>query len=625
MPTFDELLARVTELLQRQGRVSYRALKRRFALDDDYLEDLKAELIQAQRLAVDENDAVLVWAGDTTVASSQLSVASPQPPVNYTPPHLAKQIRAEQAMLEARGAPEGERKTITALFADIKGSMELIEDLDPEEARALIDPALQLMMDAVHGYEGYVVQSTGDGIFALFGAPIAHEDHPQRALFAALRMQEGLKRYADQLRLQGQRPLEVRVGVNTGAVVVRAIHTEDLRTEYTPIGHSTSLAARLQSLATGGGIVVSEQTYRLTEGYLEFKALGTARVKGVTEPVPIYEVLGIGPLRTRLQVSVRRGLTRFVGRQSELEQMRRALEHAQAGQGQIVGVMGEPGVGKSRLCHEFKVLAQRGCLILDTFSISHGKAYAYLPLIDLLKTYFRITGQDEERQRREKITGKVLTLDRSLEDTLPYLFLLLGSADPATPLQQMDAQIRKQRTFEAIKRLLVRESLDQPLLLLFEDLHWLDDETQAFLLLLSESIATAKIFLLVNYRPEYRHAWGNKSFFSQLRLDPLRQEEARELLTALLGEEGTLQPLNRFILNKTEWNPFFTEEIVQALFEQGILGRDAAGGAHLAAPFVGKASLIPTDLHLPPTVQGVLTARIDRLSTDEKALLQTLA
>src|SRR5262245_39082168 len=535
MPTFDELLARVTELLQRQGRVSYRALKRRFALDDDYLEDLKAELIQAQRLAVDENDAVLVWAGDTTVASSQLSVASPQPPVNYTPPHLAKQIRAEQAMLEARGAPEGERKTITALFADIKGSMELIEDLDPEEARALIDPALRLMMEAVHQYEGYVVQSTGDGIFAPFGAPIAHEDHAQRALFAALRMQEGLQRYADQLRLQGQRPLEVRVGVNTGEVVVRSIHTEELRTEYTPIGHSTSLAARLQSLATGGGIVVSEQTYRLTQGYFAFKALGAARVKGVTEPVPIYEVLGVGPLRTRLQVSARRGFTRFVGRQRELEQLQHALIHAKAGHGQIVGVMGEPGLGKSRLFYEFQLTAHGGCLVLEAYSVSYGKASPYLPLVELLKTYFQIVAQDDERTRREKVLGKVLGLDRTLEDTLPYLFTLLGIEDPTASLQQTDPQVRRRRTFAALKRLFLRESLNQPLILIFEDLLWIDSETQGFLDTLSESIASAQILLLVNYRPEYRPQWGQKTYYTQLRLAPLGREEAEELLSALLG------------------------------------------------------------------------------------------
>jgi class 3 adenylate cyclase len=393
----DEILAEVIELLHKEGRVSYRLLKRRFALDDEYLEDLKAELIDAKRIAVDEDGKVLVWAGDTTVASSQLSVVSPQPPVNYTPPHLAERIRAEQAMLEARGAADGERKTITALFADIKGSMDLIEDLDPEEARAIIDPALTQMMEAVHRYEGYVVQSTGDGIFALFGAPIAHEDHAQRALYAALRMQEETKRYADRLRLEGRRPLEIRVGVNTGEVVLRSIRKDDLHTEYTPIGHSTSLAARLQSLATGGGIVVSEPTYRLTEGYFECKGLGAAKIKGVSELVPMYEVLGVGPLRTRLQVAARRGLVRFIGRQHELERLRGALEQAKGGHGQIIGVMGEPGMGKSRLFYEFKLTAQRGCVVLEAYSVSYGKASPYLPVIELLKTYFQLQPQDAER------------------------------------------------------------------------------------------------------------------------------------------------------------------------------------------------------------------------------------
>jgi len=392
--------------------------------------------------------------------------------------------------------------------------MDLIEDLDPEEARSLIDPAIQLMMDAVHRYEGYVVQYTGDGIFALFGAPIAHEDHPQRAVYAALRMQEENKRYADTLRLEKGVPLQIRVGLNTGDVVMRSIRKDDLHTDYTSIGHSTSLASRMEGLATPGSIVVSEHTYKLTDGYFQFKALGAARVKGVSEPVYIYEVLGVGPLRTRLQVAARRGLARFVGRRSELEQMQKAWDLTKAGHGQIVAAMGEPGVGKSRLFHEFKILSQAGCLVLETFSVSHGKAYAYLPLIDLLKTYFKLTSQNDERSRREKITGKALTIDRSLEDTLPYLFILLGIAEATSSLQQVDPQIRRRRTFEAIKRLLVRESLNQPLILIFEDLHWLDAETQAFLTLLSESVATAKMLLLVNYRPEYRHDWGNKTYYT---------------------------------------------------------------------------------------------------------------
>ena len=554
------------------------------------------------------------------VSGSQPPAPNIQPPVSYTPPHLAERIRAEQAAMEARGAMDGERKTITALFADIKGSMDLIEDLDPEEARGLVDPALQLMMDAVHRYEGYVSQSTGDGIFAFFGAPIACEDHPHRALYAALRMQEDLRRYADTLRLEGKPPLQIRVGVNTGEVVLRSIRKDDLHADYTPVGHATSLAARMESLATPGSIVVSEAAHKLTDGYFEFKALGAARVKGVSDPVHIYEVLGAGPLRTRLQVAAKRGLVRFVGRQQEMEQMRRALEHANAGHGQIVGVMGEPGVGKSRLFYEFKQIAHVGCLVLETFSVSHGKAYPYLPLIDLLKNYFQIAVQDDERKRREKVGGKVLMLDRSLEDILPYLFALLGVAEAASSLQQMDPQIKKRRTFEAIKRLLTRESLNQPLILVFEDLHWLDAETQDFLTLLSEGIATAKILLLVNYRPEYRHEWGNKTFYTQLRLDPLGKAEAEEMLTVLLAEKVGAQhaaSLRQLIVEKTEGNPFFMEEIVQSLVEQGVLSGDGVGARH--------AMPLPTEINIPTTVQAVLTSRIDRLAPEGKELLQTLS
>ncbi len=626
MSTFDEVLAQVVELLQREDRVSYRALKRRFALDDEYLEDLKAEIIDAKQLAVDEDGKVLVWRGHSSTPQTPDSgprtpdfpgVQTPNPGL-WTPPHLAECILTEREAMVARGAQDGERKTITALFADIKGSMDLIEDLDPEDARSIFDPALQLMMDAVHRYEGYVVQSTGDGIFAFFGAPIAHEDHPQRALYAALRMQEESKRYAEQLRLEKGVNLQLRVGVNTGEVVVRSIRKDDLHTEYTPIGHSTSLASRMESLATPGSVLVSEHTQKLTEGYFEFKSLGAARVKGVSELVHIYEVLGVSLLRTRLQVAARRGLVRFVGRQSELEQMKKALELAKAGHGQIVGVTGEPGVGKSRLFYEFKLLSQRGCLVLETFSVSHGKASPYLPLIDLLKNYFQINPQDDERRIGEKVAGKVLMLDRSLEDTLPYLFALLSVSEPNSSLQQMDPQIRRKRTLEAIKRLLVRESINQPLILIFEDLHWLDNETQAFLMLLSESVATARILLLVNYRPEYRHEWGQKTYYTQLRLDPLGQAEAEEMLTALVGEATEFHPLKRLILEKTEGNPFFMEEIVQALVEQGILTRKPGVGAHGRAP-------VPADLHLPSTVQAVLASRIDRLTAAEKELLQTLS
>jgi class 3 adenylate cyclase/predicted ATPase len=532
---------------------------------------------------------------------------------------------------------EGERKTVTALFADIKGSTELEQDLDPEEARAIVDPALRLMIDAVQRYDGYVVQSTGDGIFAIFGAPVAHEDHPQRALYAALRMQEELKRYSGRLREAGNLPIEARVGLNTGEVVVRSITTGEGQTEYTPIGHTTNLASRMQALAPTGSIAVSEQTRKLVEGYFALKPLGPTKVKGVTEPVNVYEVIGLGPLRTRLQRSAGRGLTKFVGREREMEAMRNAAELARAGRGQIVAAMAEAGTGKSRLFYEYKVKNQSGWMVLETFSVSHGKASAFLPVLDLLHGYFKISGDDDARARREKIGGKVLMLDRLLEDTLPYLFALLGIVEGDDPMAQMDAQVRKRRTLDAIKRILLRESLNQPLMVIFEDLHWIDEETQALLNLLADSIANAKILLLVNYRPEYSHQWNSKTIYTQLRLDPLGKESADEMLSALLGSSalarsvagegkprekpgagegaGSLDALKRLIIERTEGNPFFMEETVQVLLDEGALVRDGSM-TRLTRPL--------GELKIPPTVQGILAARIDRLSAESKDLLQAL-
>jgi class 3 adenylate cyclase/predicted ATPase len=523
-------------------------------------------------------------------------------------------IRVTAEELDASTA-DGERKTVTALFADIKGSMELIEDLDPEEARAIVDPALKLMMDAVHQYGGYVAQSTGDGIFALFGAPTAHEDHPQRALYAALRMQDEMRRFAERLRAEKGINLEVRVGINSGEVVVRTIETGGSHAEYTPIGHSTSLAARLQTLASPGSIAISEGLRKLVEGYFTLKPLGPARIKGVSEPVNVYEVTGLGPLRTRLQRSAGRGLTKFVGRQREMEALKHAAEQAKGGHGQIVAAMAEPGVGKSRLFFEFKATSQSGWMLLETFSVSHGKASAYLPAIELLRNYFDISATDDERKRREKVTGRVLALERSLEDTLPYLFNLLGIVEGDDPLAQMDGQIRKRRTLDAIKRIVLRESLNQPLMVIFEDLHWIDEQTQELLNLLADSIGTAKILLLVNYRPEYSHPWNSKTYYTHLRLDPLGKESAEEMLSALLGDGKDLIPLKRLIIERTEGTPFFMEEIVQALFEDGVLHRNGAV----------KLAKSMSAVKVPATVQAILAARIDRLPAEDKELLQTLA
>ena len=442
---------------------------------------------------------------------------------------------------------EGERKTVTALFADIKGSTELMEDLDPEEARAIVDPALKLMIDAVHRYDGYVVQCTGDGIFALFGAPVAHEDHPQRALYAALRMQEELKRYSTKLRADGGNcRSQCRVGVNTGEVVVRSIQTGGGQTEYTPIGHTTNLASRMQTSRRSDRSRSAEPTRKLCEGYFTLKPLGPTRVKGVSEPVNVlrshragaaaHAVAALGGARAD---EVRRARARDGGDRSR----RRAGE---VGHGQIVAAMAEAGVGKSRLFFEFKAKNQSGWMVLEAFSVSHGKASAYLPVIDLLHSYFKITSDDDARTRREKVTGTSAahSIER-FEDALPYLFGLLGIVEGDDPLAQMDGQIKKRRTLDAIKRILLRESLNQPLMVMFEDLHWIDEQTQELLNLLADSIANAKILLLVNYRPEYSHQWGSKTYYTQLRLDPLGKESADEMLSALLGDNPQLTALKQ--------------------------------------------------------------------------------
>src|SRR5215470_12602552 len=514
---------------------------------------------------------------------------------------------------------DGERKTVTALFADIKGSTELQQDLDPEESRAIIDPALKIMIDAARRYDGYV-QNTGDGIFALFGAPIAHEDHPQRALHAALRMQQEIRRYGDRLLQAGGVPIEIRVGVNTGEVVMRALKTGHSHIEYAPIGHTTNLASRMQAVARTGSVVVSEATRKLVEGYFQLKSIGPTRVKGVTEPVQVYEVTGLGPLRTRLQRSAARGYTKFVGRHAEMEALKHAAERAQTGRGQIVAAMADPGVGKSRLFDEFNATSQSGWMLLEAVSFSHDKASAYIPVVDLLSRYFDIGAEDEGRKRREKVAGKIAILDRALEDTVPYLYGLLGLIEDNDPLAGMDAQIREQRTLEALKRILLRESLNQPLMVIFEDLHWIDDDTQAFLNLLADSIGTAKLSLLVNYRPEYSHQWSSKTYYTQLRLDPLGSESAGEMFDALLGvgppaADDSLAALKRLIVEKTEGTPLFMEEIVQALIEEGTLVRNG----------VVKLTRSLDALKIPPTVQNILASRIDRLPSAEKELLQTLA
>jgi class 3 adenylate cyclase/tetratricopeptide (TPR) repeat protein len=543
-------------------------------------------------------------------ASAAVAATPPSRPAAYTPKHLAEKI------LTSRAALEGERKQVTVLFADLKGSLELLADRDPEEARKLLDPVLERMIEAVHSYEGTVNQVMGDGIMALFGAPVAHEDHAVRACYAALRMQELVQRYAAEARRAHGVNVQIRVGLNSGEVVVRAIGS-DLRMDYSAVGPTTHLAGRMEQLASPDHILLTPATLALVEDFVAVKSLGPVPVKGLGEPVEVFELTGAGAVRTRLEAAARRGLTRFVGRSAELEQLRDALDRASHGRGQVVAVVGEPGVGKSRLfwelLHSHRV---HGWLIAQSASVSYGKATAYLPVIELLRGYFDVESRDDPRKIREKVTGKVLTLAPALGPAVPALLALLDVPVDDASWQALDPRQRRQQTLDAVKRLLLRESEVQPLVVVFEDLHWIDGETQALLDSLVESLPTARLLLLVNYRPEYRHAWGSKTYYRQLRIDPLPLESADELLEALLGPDAALGALKRLLIERTEANPLFLEESVRALVETGALAGER-GAYRLTRPV--------DQLTIPATVQAILAARIDRLRPGTKRLLQAAA
>jgi len=548
-------------------------------------------------------------------------------PDSYVPRHLAEKILASRQFLE------GERKQVTVLFADIRGSTSLLAGLDPEEAQKLIDPVLHLMMDAVHRYEGTVNQVLGDGIMALFGAPLAHEDHAVRACYAALAMQEEMRRYRRRLGQSEESGLQIGIGLNSGEVVVRSI-SNDLNVDYSALGHTTHMAARMQELAAGGATLMTASTLRQVEGFVQVKSVGAVQAKGVSRPVEAFEVVAATAARTRVQAAGVRGLTPLVGRRSEIEVFNRLVEQATAGKGQILAMVGEPGMGKSRLVHEFTRHQLRpGWLVLEGASVSYGKATPYFPLIEMLRRYFYIVDGEGSDTNREQVVMHILELDNMLKDAIPPLLSLLRAlpdeVHPSAALAQfkevveatkrylgMDPQQRRRYTFEAIKRVLVRESQRQPLLVVFEDLHWIDSETQSFLDSLVESLPMARILLLVDYRPQYSPHWGDKTYYTQLRVDPLQPTSAEELLQYLLGSNKDLVLLKQLLIHRTEGNPFFAEESVRSLVETGFLVGEK--GAY-------RPGLKIDEIRMPDTVQNVLADRIDRLPTEEKRLLQTAA
>src|SRR5499426_1714880 len=559
-----------------------------------------------------------------TIATVQVPGAPS--PDSYVPRHLAEKI------LASRDSLEGERKQVTVLFADIRGSTKLLEGVDPEEAQKLIDPVLHVMMDAVHRYDGTVNQVLGDGIMALFGAPLAHEDHALRACYAALAMQEEMRRYRRKLGQSEDVGLQIGIGLNSGEVVVRSI-SNDLNVDYSALGQTTHLAARMQELAAGGTTLMTSSTLREVEGFVQVRSVGAVQVKGVSRPVDAFEVVAATTARTRVQAAAARGLTPLVGRRTEIEVFSKLVEEAGSGKGQILAMVGEPGLGKSRLVHEFiRHQLRPGWLVLEGASVSYGKATPYFPLIAMLRQYLQIADGERSENIREQVVMHILELDGMLKDAIPPILSLLGAlpeVHPSAALVQfkdvvdaterylaMDPQQRRRLILDGVKRVLIRESQRQPLLFVFEDLHWIDSETQAFLDGLIESLPLTRILLLVDYRPEYSHRWGDKTYYTQLRVNPLPPTSAEELLQHLLGRNADLAPLKELLIRRTEGNPFFVEESVRSLVEAGVLVGEK--GAY-------RPGLRIDEIRIPSTVQNVVADRIDRLPLEEKRVLQTAA
>jgi class 3 adenylate cyclase/tetratricopeptide (TPR) repeat protein len=531
-------------------------------------------------------------------------------PRAYTPKHLVDKI------LQSKSALEGERKQVTVLFADVKGSMELAEQVDPEEWHAILDRFFEILTDGVHRFEGTVNQYTGDGIMALFGAPIAHEDHAQRACYAALHLRDALRGYADELRRARGLSLSTRIGLNSGEVVVGKIG-DDLRMDYTAQGFTVGLAQRMEALAEPGTVFLTEHTARLVEGFFELRDLGKFDLKGSSVPLRVWELREVGALRTRLDVSRSRGFSRFVGRADEMATLDLALHQATQGHGQVVGVVGEAGVGKSRLCAEFvERCRSRGIAAYEAHCPAHGKTVPYLPLLELLRDLFDLSERDADRAAREKIAGRLLLLDREFERVLPLVFDLLGVSEPEREAPRMEPEARRRQLFAFVRRLVQTLSARDPVVVFMDDLHWIDPGSDAFLRQIVEAAIGTHTLVLVNFRPEYQADWTRKSHYQQLPLQPLGSEGIEALLRHLLGGDPSVAELLEPIRVRTGGNPFFIEEVVQSLAEAGSLV-GARGAYRLASR--------STDLALPATVQTVLSARIDRLPERDKRVLPTAA
>jgi class 3 adenylate cyclase/tetratricopeptide (TPR) repeat protein len=541
--------------------------------------------------------------------------AAPSPPPTrdlraYTPKHLAEKI------LASKSAIEGERKQVTILFADVKSSMELAESVDPEEWHAILDRFFTILADGVHRFEGTVNQYTGDGIMALFGAPIAHEDHAQRACYAALHLRDELRRFAQELRRERGLDFATRIGINSGEVVVGKIG-DDLRMDYTAQGHTVGLAQRMEALAEAGKIYLTAATAQRIEGFIAFEDLGEFNLKGATTPVHAYALEGLGRLRTRFDRARARGLSRFVGRDDEMRVLASALARAEQGEGRVIAVVAPAGTGKSRLCFELvEGCRAKGLAVIEAQALAHGRSIPLRPVLEMFRQRFGITEPDTDLAAREKIAGALLLLDPSFAGILPAMFEFMGVPDPARPAPRIDPEAARRRMLEHVRRIVQADNRDRTVVTLIEDLHWLDDASDRFVAELVEIAPATRMLLLLNFRPEYTAEWTKRSSVQQIALQPLGPEAVREMLAAAIGDDPSVRGLPERIHARTGGNPFFAEEIVQALIEDGSLA-----GTPGAYRLTREIEQVP----LPETVQNVLAARIDRLGPREKQVLQTAA
>jgi predicted ATPase/class 3 adenylate cyclase len=527
----------------------------------------------------------------------------------YLPKGLTEKI------LSQRDKIEGERKQVTVMFCDMEGFTSLVESLGPEEAYSVMDHVYEILIHKVHDYEGTVNEMTGDGIMALFGAPIALEDAPQRAIRSAMAIHREMARFSDKLKREqkGIPPLKMRVGINTGPVVVGTLGN-DLRVEFKAVGDTVNLASRMEELADPGTTYVTGDTFKLTEGLFRFEALGEKAVKGSEEPVTVYRAVAPSTRRTRFDVSTERGLTPFVGRERELGLLLDGFQRAKAGRGQAISIMSEAGVGKSRLLYEFrKAISNENATFLEGRCLSYSRGASYHPVIDILKSNFDIHEGDGDTEIREKIKRglKILGIDEA--STLPYLLELLSVKDSGIDEIPMSPEARKDRIIEALKQIVLKGSEIRPLIMAYEDLHWIDKSSEDQLKHLLESIPGAKVVLLFTYRPEFVHTWGGKSFHSQVTLNRLSNRESLTMISHLLGTEEIDSDLEDFVLEKTEGVPLFIEEFIISLKDLRIIERKD-NKYHLAKNIQNVA--------IPSTIQDVIMARVDSLPEGAKKVLQ---